>query len=68
MFAIALIVNIIIITMKYEEIVQQFKSNVFGTLTTIRTKKEDGKIWFIGKEIQEFLGLTNITQAIKDAN
>ena len=53
--------------MKYEEIVQQFKSNVFGTLTTIRSQKEDGKIWFIGKEIQEFLGHTNITQAIKDA-
>jgi len=51
--------------LKFEDIVQQFQHNVFGNLTTIR--KNDGIIWFLGGEIQEMLGYTNITKAIKDA-
>jgi len=54
--------------MKFNEIVQQFQHNVFGSLTTIRSVKDENKIWFLGKEIQYFLGHTNITKAIKDAN
>ena len=54
--------------MKLNEIVQQFQHNVFGNLTTIRSFKDRNKIWFLGGEIQEFFGHTNITQAIKDAN
>jgi len=54
--------------MEYNDIVQQFQHNVFGNLTTIRSSKDKNKIWFIGKEVQEFLGHTNITQAIKNAN
>lgn len=53
--------------MKYEEIVHQFQSNVFGTLTTIRSQKDKNLIWFIAKEIQDYLGYVNITQVIKDA-
>ena len=53
--------------MKFNEIVQQFQHNVFGNLTTIRSVKDGNKIWFIGKEIQELLGHTNIGQAIKAA-
>lgn len=53
--------------MDFNEIVQQFQHNVFGNLTTIRSFRDKNKIWFIGKEIQEFLGHTNITKAIKDA-
>ena len=54
--------------MKFNEIVQQFQHNVFGSLSTIRSFKDNDKIWFLGKEIQYFLGHTNITKAIKDAN
>ena len=53
--------------MKYNEIVKQFQSNIFGTLTTIRSHKEPNKIWFLGSEIQQLLGHTNLTKAIKDA-
>jgi prophage antirepressor-like protein len=54
--------------MKYNEIVRQFQDNVFGTLTTIRSQKLDGKIWFVGKEIQDILELTNLSKAISDAD
>jgi prophage antirepressor-like protein len=54
--------------MKFNEIVQQFQHNVFGNLTTIRSFKDRNKIWFIGKEIQHFLGHSNLTQAIKAAS
>lgn len=53
--------------MKYDEIVGEFQNNIFGTLTTIRSNKEQNKIWFLGVEIQRLLGHKNITQAIKDA-
>jgi prophage antirepressor-like protein len=53
--------------MKYSEIVRQFQNNVFGKLTTIKSFQEKGKIWFVGKEIQELLGFVNLTQVIKDA-
>jgi len=53
--------------MEYEEIVHQFQSNIFGTLTTIRSQKDKNLIWFIGMEVQDLLGHTNITKAIKDA-
>jgi len=55
-------------TLKFSEIVHQFQHNVFGHLTTIRSFNDENKIWFLGKEIQEFLGHTNITQAIKAAS
>lgn len=54
--------------MRFDEIVQQFQHNVFGNLTTIRSFKDENKIWFLGTEIQELLGHSNIRQAIKDAN
>lgn len=54
--------------MKYNEIVHQFQHNIFGSLTTIRSFKDPNIIWFLGKEIQELLGHSNISQAIKDAN
>jgi prophage antirepressor-like protein len=54
--------------MKYEEIVRQFQDNVFGTLTTIRSQKSDGAVWFVGKEIQDILEFKNMAQVIKDAN
>lgn len=54
--------------MKYEEIVRQFQDNVFGTLTTIRSQKSDGVIWFVGKEIQDIMELTNLSKAITDAD
>ena len=53
--------------MKYDEIVKQFQSNIFGTLTTIRSHKDPNKIWFLGSEIQQLLGHSNLTKAIKDA-
>ncbi len=53
--------------MKFNEIVRQFQHNVFGNLTTIRSFKDPNKIWFIGAEIQEFLGFVNLTQVMKDA-
>ena len=55
------------INMKYDEIVKQFQSNIFGTLTTIRSHKDPNKIWFLGSEIQQLLGHSNLTKAIKDA-
>lgn len=54
--------------MKYDEIVQQFQHGVFGSLTTIRSLKDDNKIWFLGAEIKELLGHSNISKAIQDAN
>lgn len=53
--------------MKYDEIVQQFQHGVFGSLTTIRSLKDDNKIWFLGAEIKELLGFVNLTQVMKDA-
>ena len=53
--------------MKFDEIVKQYQNNIFGNLTTIRSFKDHNKIWFIGAEIQEMLGHSNLTQAIKDA-
>lgn len=53
--------------MLYNEIVQQFQHDIFGKLTTIRSYQDKNKIWFIGKEIQEILGHTNLTQAIINA-
>jgi prophage antirepressor-like protein len=52
-------------SLKFNDIVKQFQHNIFGNLTTIR--KNQGNIWFIGKEVQELLGYVNISQAIKDA-
>jgi len=52
--------------MKFEKIVKQFQHNIFGILTTIRSFKNNNKIWFLGAEIQKLLGHTNLTQAIKD--
>jgi prophage antirepressor-like protein len=54
--------------MKYNEIVRQFQDNVFGTLTTIRSQKLDGKIWFVGKEIQDILEFKDLSQAIQQAD
>jgi len=54
--------------MRFKEIVQQFQHNVFGNLTTIRSFNDKNKIWFLGKEVQELLGHTNLTQAIKSAS
>jgi prophage antirepressor-like protein len=54
--------------MKFNEIVHQFQHNVFGNLTTIRSFKDKNKIWFLGAEVQKFIGHSNLTQAIKDAN
>lgn len=54
--------------MKFNEIVQQFQHNVFGNLTTIRSFKNKNKIWFVSKEIQNFLGHSNIFQAMKSAS
>lgn len=53
--------------MKYDEIVRQFKHNIFGTLTTIRSIHDPDKFWFVGKEIQNALGLKNLSKTIKDA-
>lgn len=53
--------------MKYEEIVKQFQNNIFGTLTTIRSSKDKNKIWFLGAEIKQLLGHSNLTQSIIDA-
>lgn len=53
--------------MKYDEIVIEFKNNAFGKLTMVNINKPKHDIWFIGAEIQELLGFTNITQTIKDA-
>lgn len=55
-------------TMKYDEIVRQFQDNVFGILTTIRSQKLDGVIWFVGKEIQDILEFKDLSQAIKQAD
>ena len=54
--------------MNYNEIVRQFQDNVFGTLTTIRSQKSDGKIWFVGKEIQDILEFKNMAQVFIDAD
>ena len=54
--------------MKYNEIVRQFQDNVFGTLTTIRSQKLDGKIWFVGKEVQDILEFKDLSQAIQQAD
>lgn len=51
-----------------ENIVEQFQHNVFGNLTVIKSQQEEGKLWFIGKEIQNILELTNLTMAIKNAD
>jgi len=53
--------------MKYEEIVRQFQDNVFGTLTTIRSQKSDGAVWFVGKEIQDILEFKQLSRAIEAA-
>jgi len=53
--------------MKFNDIVQQFQHNIFGNLTTIRSFKDKNKIWFLGSEIQEFLGFVNLTQVTKNA-
>ena len=53
--------------MEYNDIVKHFQHGVFGNLTTIRSIKDPNKIWFLGAEIQKFLGHSNLTQAIKDA-
>ena len=54
--------------MNYNEIVKQFQDNVFGTLTTIRSLQDPGKIWFVGKEIQDILEFKNMPQVIIDAD
>lgn len=54
--------------MKYNEIVRQFQDNVFGTLTTIRSQTQDGRIWFVGKEIQDILEFKNMAQVFADAD
>jgi len=54
--------------MNYNEIVKQFQDNVFGTLTTIRSQKRDGVIWFVGKEIQDILEFKNMAQVFIDAD
>lgn len=54
--------------MEKNEIIQQFQHGVFGNLTTIRNFKDKDGIWFIGSEIQELLGHSNIRQAMINAN
>jgi prophage antirepressor-like protein len=52
----------------FNETVQKFNHNVFGNLSVIRSQQENGKFWFIGKEIQKILGFQNLNQAIKQAD
>ena len=54
--------------MKYDEIVRQFKHNIFGTLTTIRSIHDPNKIWFVGKEIQKILEFNHLPSVLRDAN
>lgn len=54
--------------MTYYDIVGNLTLNSFGTLTTIKSQTEDGKIWFVGKEIQDILEFKDLSQAIQQAD
>jgi len=54
--------------MIYCDIVGKITLDSFGTLTTIKSQTEHGKVWFIGKEIQDIIKFKDLSQAIKQAN
>jgi anti-repressor protein len=47
--------------------IERFTKNEFSTLTTI-TNEKNGVVMFVGKEIADMWGHTNLTQAIKSAH
>lgn len=53
--------------MIYCDVVDKIILNSFGTLTVIKSQKEENKVWFIGKEIQNILELTNLSKTTNDA-
>jgi len=53
---------------KFYDYVKTFPHEIFGNLTIIKSKNEDEKYWFIGKEVQNILGFQNLTQAINNSN
>lgn len=44
------------------EIIKVFKSEEFGS---VRTVLIDGEMWFVGKDVAEILGYSNINKAIQ---
>lgn len=53
---------------KFNDYVKTFPHEIFGNLTIIKSLHEEDKYWFVGKEIQEILGLTDLAQAIQQAD
>ena len=53
--------------MTYCDIVDKITLDSFGTLTIIKSQREENKVWFIGKEIQNIVKFKDLSQAIQQA-
>jgi len=54
--------------LKFNDYVKSFPHQIFGDLTIIKSSKEEDTYWFVGKEIQQILGFSDLSHAIQYAD